>query len=88
MIVHFDPTERRAEIETWMAKNAAIGPTEDGGYYLLALRRGQPAFFENTRWSTSDTLTRADAAGVKMLRLPVLRDVDTESDWVRISMGS
>ncbi len=88
VIVYFDPMERRAEIEAWMAKDAAIGPTEDGGYYLLALRRGQPALFETIRWSTSDTLACADAAGVKILRLPVLRDVDTESDWVRISMGS
>lgn len=78
--------------EAWEAQDAAIGPTGDGGYYLLALRREQPALFENIRWSTSDTLAdtlaRAEAADVKMHRLPALTDVDTESDWLRVSAGS
>lgn len=77
--------------EAWDAEDAAIGPTEDGGYYLLALRREQPALFENIRWSTSetlaDTLARAGAEGVQMHRLPTLNDVDTESDWMRVSAG-
>ena len=77
--------------EAWEAEDAAIGPTEDGGYYLLALRREQPALFENIRWSTGDTLddtlSRAESAGVQMHRLPVLGDVDTEADWARVSSG-
>jgi rSAM/selenodomain-associated transferase 1 len=78
--------------EAWDAEDAAIGPTEDGGYYLLALRREQPALFENIRWSTSetlaDTLAQAKAASIRMHQLPTLNDVDTESDWMRVSAGS
>jgi hypothetical protein len=77
--------------EAWDAEDAAIGPTEDGGYYLLALRRDQPALFENIRWSTSDTLAdtlaQAKASSIRMRRLPTLNDVDTESDWMRVSAG-
>lgn len=78
--------------KAWGEDDAAIGPTEDGGYYLLSLRRAEPALFENIRWSTehtlADTISRAVAAGVRLRRLPILRDVDTESDWLRATAGS
>ncbi|GLC37548.1 hypothetical protein PLESTB_001759500 [Pleodorina starrii] len=69
-----------------------IGPSMDGGYYMLGLTRLEPALFKNMRWSTdsvlSDTLGRAAAAGLQvapLMWLPRLRDVDTVQDlaeWV------
>ena len=69
-----------------------IGPAEDGGYYLLALARPQPALFEGIAWSTStvatETLRRAAALGLRVHRLPARRDVDTAFDlreeWPRV----
>lgn len=77
--------------EAWRAlttHDAALGPAEDGGYYLLALRAPQPALFTDIAWSThtvcQQTLARAAAAGLRVHLLPPLRDVDTEEDWRRV----
>lgn len=67
--------------------DAAIGPTADGGYYLLALRRPAPALFESITWSSDsvlrETLARAAAQKLRVHLLPKLHDVDTEDDWHR-----
>lgn len=66
-----------------------VGPAEDGGYYLLGLRRRVPQeLFQKMEWSTSrvleQTLQRAAAAGVSVAppdtTLPTLRDMDTVAD--------
>ena len=66
-------------------QEAAIGPTPDGGYYLLALRRFEPTLFENIAWSTEtvfrETIAAAEKAGLRVAQLPQLSDIDTEADW-------
>ena len=46
----------------------AIGPTFDGGYYLIGLSEQNDAIFDGVDWSTSkvfgQTLTRIQAIGV------------------------
>jgi rSAM/selenodomain-associated transferase 1 len=76
--------------ETWKALAAddvVIGPTEDGGYYLLALRDRHPGLFHGIAWSTGDvfaqTRQQAVAAGLRVHLLPRLHDVDTGDDWQR-----
>ena len=63
----------------------AIGPTPDGGYYLLGMRRFEPAVFRNVAWSTEHVFTQtADmlkSLGYSMALLPSLPDIDTEEDW-------
>ena len=78
--------------ETWQRLDHAevvLGPTDDGGYYLIALRRPMPALFENIRWSTehtlADTLAQTGAAPTHLL--PKLRDVDTHEDWLAVSIA-
>jgi uncharacterized protein len=76
--------------EAWDAlakSDVAIGPSHDGGYYLLALRAEQPALFDNIRWSTGHTLpdTLARGANLTISHLPVLSDVDTEADWLQLT---
>jgi hypothetical protein len=70
--------------------DAAIGPAPDGGYWAIGLKRTRavPAkLFEGVRWSTpharNDTL--ATLSGFSVATLPVLADVDTGSDLVRLS---
>ena len=48
------------------AADVVIGPAEDGGYYLVALRAPRPGLFAGIEWSTpsvrEETLARAAAA--------------------------
>lgn len=60
-------------------KGAAIGPAEDGGFWILALsaRRARAARLEGVRWSTAhaceDTI---ESIGGRVVRLRTLADVD------------
>jgi uncharacterized protein len=62
----------------------ALGPSEDGGYYLIGGRAPLPAVFGEIPWSTSgvlgETRARLARAGVAWRELPMLRDVDTADD--------
>ncbi len=65
--------------------DVVIGPANDGGYYLLGMRKLCAELFENKQWS-NDTVYQATINNFKELRLsnyvlPVLIDVDTEEDW-------
>ena len=75
--------------ETWRAletHDAVLGPSVDGGYYLLALKQPCAALFHGIAWSTdavrAQTLARARAAGRSVHELAALPDIDTEADWV------
>jgi len=62
---------------------AAFGPSDDGGYWLVALSPRRPARpFAGVRWSTSHALadTLANFAGRRVALLRTLRDVDTGTD--------
>jgi len=65
--------------------DVVLGPARDGGYWLVALRRPQPALFRRISWSTErvlrQTLTRCQARRLKVRCLRELEDVDTEADW-------
>ena len=74
--------------ETWTALdagNVVLGPSEDGGYYLIALAGPCAPLFHEIPWSTdrvlAETLARAVAENRRVHRLPVRCDVDTEEDW-------
>ena len=70
--------------------DGAIGPTHDGGYYLLALRRPCARLFHEITWSSprvfSETIERACDAHCRLAVLPKLHDVDTEEDWRRAEL--
>ncbi len=63
----------------------ALGPTPDGGYYLLGMKKPEPSVFRGIEWSTDTvrdrTLEKIQATGQTCALLPVLTDVDTEADW-------
>ena len=58
-----------------------IGPTFDGGYYLIGLSEQSDAIFEGIDWSTSkvfgQTLTRIQTINKQLYVLPPWYDVDT-----------
>ena len=65
-----------------------IGPSADGGYYLLGMNMLYPELFEGIAWSTEtvreETLAKAAHLGLSAKEMPVLRDVDHEADLVTI----
>jgi rSAM/selenodomain-associated transferase 1 len=64
--------------------DVVIGPSEDGGYYLLGARRLHPVLFENIHWSTptvfAETVAQARRAGLTMAQVPAWYDVDENDD--------
>jgi rSAM/selenodomain-associated transferase 1 len=64
--------------------DVAIGPSADGGYYLLAAARTTPHLFERVAWSTAavfrQTLDRAAESGLRIATIEPCDDVDTADD--------
>ncbi|MHC5009692.1 MAG: TIGR04283 family arsenosugar biosynthesis glycosyltransferase [Planctomycetota bacterium] len=64
--------------------DAALAPTPDGGYGLIALRRPAPTLFEDVPWGerrvAAVTRRRAKEAGLVLADLPPVRDVDVAAD--------
>ncbi|HZC67729.1 MAG TPA: TIGR04282 family arsenosugar biosynthesis glycosyltransferase [Nitrospirales bacterium] len=61
-----------------------LGPTADGGYYLIGLRKMISALFDGIAWSTAsvfaDTKKKVESAGLSLGLLPECRDLDTLED--------
>jgi hypothetical protein len=77
------PTALLAETADVLARpgdRAVLGPSTDGGYYLLGLKQVHRRLFEDIEWSTervcSQTLQRAGQLGLDLHQLPVWYDVD------------
>lgn len=67
--------------------DVALGPTEDGGYYLIGLSKEAPGLFEQINWSSSavfkETVSRAGALKLKTSRLQLGYDLDYPADVER-----
>jgi hypothetical protein len=70
------------------AHDAVVGPTEDGGFYLLGLRRCPPGMLDGIRWSTgaarAQTVAGLKRAGLTVTELPELFDIDHPADVTRL----
>ncbi len=68
--------------------DVALGPCEDGGYYLIGMRSYVPELFRRMPWSTSEvtalTMKKAKALGLTVALLPGWYDVDTSIDLERL----
>ena len=65
----------------------AVGPAEDGGYYLLGFREPVGFLFEDMAWGTGDVLAgtrrRLEGHGVAYRLLEELSDCDRPEDLAR-----
>jgi rSAM/selenodomain-associated transferase 1 len=61
-----------------------LGPTKDGGYYLIGMKKLQRELFEDIPWSTSEVLQKtidtAEKLDLNTGILPKLSDIDTLED--------
>ncbi|KKO04816.1 hypothetical protein LCGC14_0081280 [marine sediment metagenome] len=59
-----------------------VGPAEDGGYYLLGMKKFMPALFKNKTWGTETVLkdTLADLENETTALLETKNDVDYYED--------
>ncbi len=81
-----------------LSHDAVLGPARDGGYYLIgfsarALRRfadeeGFHRLFARIPWSTNSVFEEQEArlrdAGLSIGHLPMLDDIDTPADFLRL----
>ena len=65
-----------------------LGPSDDGGYYLIGLRQLHTALFDAMPWSTpqvyDETLRRAARLGLGATSLAAWYDVDTPVEFKRL----
>jgi hypothetical protein len=75
-----------AQVLTREGDRAVLGPSTDGGYYLLGLKSAHRRLFDDIGWSTervaAQTLERAREIGLPIHVLPAWYDVD-ERDALR-----
>ncbi|MGR6921912.1 TIGR04282 family arsenosugar biosynthesis glycosyltransferase [[Actinomadura] parvosata] len=72
--------------------DAVIGPAGDGGFWLLGLRRPDPALLLGVPMSHPETgkhqLDRLERAGLAVHHLPELTDVDTAADAAAVAAAA
>jgi len=71
------------------AHDCVLGPSKDGGYYLIGLKAPHRKIFSGVKWSTSlvleQTLHRARQLNKKVFLLRSREDVDTVADLRKLS---
>jgi rSAM/selenodomain-associated transferase 1 len=70
------------------SKRLVLGPSRDGGYYLVGMNRRTPEIFQAMTWShdrvLAQTLARLAAMGIGSELLPGWFDIDTTDDLRRL----
>lgn len=62
-----------------------LGPSDDGGYYLIGMKKPNDFLFNNMTWSIdtvlSETIQRISRNNATYHLLKTLPDIDTADDW-------
>src|SRR5439155_21782223 len=65
-----------------------LGPSDDGGYYLIGVKKPHRHLFEQIDWSTervlNQTIQRANEIGLEVKLLPTGYDVDDAANLRRL----
>jgi len=68
--------------------DVVLGPSSDGGYYLVGLKRPAEGLFLQIPWSSAavveKSLERASELGLTVALLPLAYDIDVEADLKRL----
>lgn len=83
-----DFLRQAAEALALPGDRVVLGPAEDGGYYLLGVKRAHADLFADIAWSTgavlAQTLDRAHSLGLPVVMLPLWYDVDEPASLDRL----
>jgi len=86
---HLPPSVLEDAFETLGAHDIVIGPTHDGGYYLVGAKASHPALFANDGMGTSSALerllSRARARELSLGFADRFYDIDTAEDLSRLA---
>ena len=86
--IEITPALMNEAFQSLDASDCVIGPAEDGGYYLIALKAPQHGLFKGIAWSTSSVFVQTSARikelGLSSHLLPRLHDVDDLESWRRM----
>jgi rSAM/selenodomain-associated transferase 1 len=78
----------KAAVDLLSDYDVVLGPSEDGGYYLVGLKRLHQDIFMGISWSTplvlNQTLIKIQELGLEVKLLPPWYDVDTAADLERL----
>ncbi len=82
------PDHLKRAIELLSIAPVVIGPSFDGGYYLIGVRGPLPDIFEKMEWGTEtvleNTLSRLRSRSVPFELAPPWYDIDTKDDLERL----
>jgi rSAM/selenodomain-associated transferase 1 len=83
---HLAPSVLDGAFEILATRDVVVGPTHDGGYYLVGAKAAHPALFENDRMGTRSALDRL-LTRTKVLELSTgftetFYDIDVSNDLI------
>ena len=85
---HLPATVLESAFEALVAHDMVVGPTHDGGYYLIGAKSTFPALFENDGMGTGNAfealLARARALKLSIAFTDPFYDIDLADDLIRL----
>lgn len=86
---HLSPSVLESAFETLATRDLVVGPTHDGGYYLVGAKTAHPTLFENDGLGTSSALerllTRARGLELSTGLTEPFYDIDVAGDLLRLA---
>jgi len=86
---HLPPVVLGEAFKTLLAHDLVVGPTHDGGYYLVGAKASHPSLFANDGMGTSSALDRlllrARSLDLSLGFAPPFYDIDVADDLTRLS---
>src|SRR6266480_5539364 len=80
--------QQAAELLSTSEDRVVLGPSDDGGYYLIGMKKPHRHLFEQIDWSTervlNQTMQRATEIGIEVKLLPTGYDVDDDASLRRL----
>jgi len=86
------PNHIESAINVLESTNLVLGPSIDGGYYLLGMDSFYPELFDDIEWSTdsvlNSTIEIAKSLNLKVHQIETLSDIDYIEDWEKYGLKS
>ncbi len=80
--------EKAVELLGRSEDRVVLGPSDDGGYYLIGVKKPHRHLFEQIDWSTervlNQTIQRATEIGIEVKLLPTGYDIDDDASLRRL----